>query len=137
MGRPRIVGVDFGLARVGLAVSDPLAVFAQPHGAFSPKSALAELEQIHQEDGIDTLVLGWPLELDGLEGPATDMVRAYEVRLRKTFPEIEIVRCDERFSSAEATETIVASGAKKKKRQEKGVVDAVAAAIILQRYLDQ
>ncbi len=137
MERPRIVGVDFGRVRVGLAVSDPLALFAQPLGAFSPKSALAELEQIHARDGIEKLVLGWPFELDGSEGQAVEAVRGFESRLRKAFPSIQIVRCDERFTSKEATETIVASGAKKRKRRKRGVIDAVAAAIILQSYLDQ
>jgi len=137
MRRPRIVGVDFGRIRVGLAISDPLVVFAQPLGAWSPTIALAELEQIHLRDGIEKLVLGWPFELDGSEGPAIEAVRAYESRLRKAFPDLEIIRSDERFTSREATETILASGVRKKKRREKGIVDAVAAAIILQSYLDQ
>jgi len=122
---------------VGIAVSDPLSLFAQPLGAFSPKNALAKLEQIRGGEGIEKLVLGWPYELDGNEGPAVDAVRSFESRLMKTLPGIEIIRWDERFSSKEATETIVASGARKSKRREKGVVDAVAAAIILQSYLDQ
>ena len=137
MKRPRVIGVDFGRARVGIAVSDPLMLFAQPLGAFSPKNALAQLEQIRGQEGIEKLVLGWPYELDGHEGPAVDAVRSFESRLLKAFPGIEIVRWDERFSSKEATEAIVASGARKSKRREKGVVDAVAAAIILQSYLDQ
>ena len=137
MRRPRIVGVDFGRVRVGLAVSDPLIVFAQPLGAFSPTFALAELEQIHLRDGIEKLVLGWPFELDGSEGPAIEAVRTFESRLRKAFPDLEIIRWDERFTSKEATNTIIASGVKKSKRREKGIVDAVAAAIILQGYLDR
>lgn len=137
MKQPRIVGVDFGTARVGIAVSDPLLLFAQPLGAFSPKIALSELELIQRRDGIGKIILGWPFELDGGEGKAVDAVRSYESRLLKAFPGLEIIRWDERFSSKEAVETIVASGAKKNKRREKGVVDAVAAAIILQSYLDQ
>ena len=137
MGRPRIIGVDFGRVRVGLAASDPLNIFAQPLGAFSQTSALAELEQILHRDGIEKLVLGWPYELDGSEGQAIEAVRVYESRLRSAFPDVEIIRWDERFTSKEATETIIASGARKRKRREKGIVDAVAAAIILQSYLDQ
>jgi len=137
MGRSRVVGIDFGLARVGLAVADPLGVFAQPIGAFSPESAIAELEQLHGRDGIGTVVLGWPLKLDGTESEIIGDVKTFERRLQKSFPDVEIVRWDERFSSKEAEETILASGARKKKRRQKGNIDAVAAAIILQSYLDQ
>lgn len=136
MGQPRIVGVDYGQVRVGLAVADPLSLFAQPLGAFSPESAVAELEQIRARDGIGKVVLGWPLELDGTEGESVQAVRAFEKRLKKALPGVEVERWDERLSSREAASAMVASGARKSKRREKGNIDAVAAAIILQSYLD-
>jgi putative Holliday junction resolvase len=137
MLRARIVGVDFGRARVGIALSDPLSKFAQPVGAFSPNQALEEIEKIRTRDGIATIVLGWPLELDGSEGESTQAVAAYQKRLEKTFPGLDIVRWDERLSSREAKRVIAASGLRKSRRREKSNVDAVAAAIILQSFLDQ
>ena len=137
MGQERIVAIDYGHVRVGLAVSDPLSIFAQPLGAYAPKEAITELELIAADQGITKIVLGWPLELDGREGASVDAVKAFERRLRRSFPDIDIIRWDERFSSKEAEEVIAASGARRSKRQEKGNVDAVAAAIILQSYLDQ
>ena len=112
-------------------------MFAQPAGAFSPAHALVELEQIDKTEGISKVVLGWPLELDGSEGPAVEAVIGFEKRLRRTLPDVQIVRWDERFSSKEAGQALVASGARKKTRQTKGNIDAMAAAIILQSYLDQ
>jgi putative Holliday junction resolvase len=137
MGRPRIVGVDYGSVRVGLAMSDPMKMFAQPVGTFSPTAAIETLEQIQTHDGIDLIVLGWPIELDGTEGSAVEAVRKFEKRLKKRLAGVSVVRWDERMTSKEAQRTILASGARKKKRRQKGNVDAVAAAIILQGYLDE
>ena len=137
MGQARIVAIDYGRARVGLAVSDPLSIFAQPTGAYPPKQVLSELEQIAEDDGITLIVLGWPYELDGTEGQSVEAVKAFEKRLKTTLPDVKIVRWDERFTSKEAERAIIASGASRKKRREKGNVDSVAAAILLQSYLDQ
>jgi putative Holliday junction resolvase len=137
MNRPRIVGVDFGRARVGLAVSDPLLHFAQPLDAFPPAEAIRQLEQINGREGISKVILGWPLQLDGSEGEAVEQTKAFETRVRKRLPDVEIVRWDERFSSKEAAAALLASGAKKSVRRKKENVDAMAAAIILQTYLDQ
>lgn len=137
MRRARVVGVDFGRVRIGIAVSDPLTTFAQPVGAFPAQQAIEQLEQIRFRDGIATIVLGWPLQLDGTEGESARQVAEFEEKLRNVFPGIEIVRWDERLSSLEARRAILASGAKRRQRRIKGNVDAVAAAIILQSYLDQ
>jgi putative Holliday junction resolvase len=136
MRRARIVGVDYGRARVGIALSDPLGMFAQPVGTFSPADALEQIERIRAREGVRLVVLGWPIGLDGSTGPATDDVAAYETRLRKSFPGLEIVRWDERLSSREAGRVVADSGIKRSRRRQKGNIDTVAAAIILQSYLD-
>lgn len=132
----RIVGVDFGARRTGIAVSDPLRLFAHPRGTFSPREALAELQRINATDGIELIVLGWPLAPDGEEGPAVERVRAYEREIRLALPAVTIMRWDERYTSAEAKELLIAAGVPKKRRSEKGRVDAAAAAVILQSYID-
>ena len=135
--RPRIVAVDYGTKRVGLAVADPLRLFAQPLGTYPPDEAVERLRTLYREEGVEALVVGWPLTPDGEEGAATERVRPYFNRLRNAFPGVTVVAWDERFSSARAKEAIRASGAGRKARRDKGRVDRAAAAIILQEYLDE
>ncbi|MDX1531153.1 MAG: Holliday junction resolvase RuvX [Rhodothermales bacterium] len=135
--RPRIVAVDYGTKRVGLAVADPLRLFAQPLATHSPDEAVAALRRLHTEEGIETLVVGWPLTPEGEEGAAVERVRPFFNRLRNAFPGVEVVAWDERFSSRRATEAIRAAGARQKARRDKARVDRAAAAIILQEYLDE
>lgn len=132
----RIVGVDFGTKRAGIAVADPLHLFAQPAGAFSPADAVVELQRIQQEDGLKTIVIGWPLTEAGAEGASVQRVKEYIARLERALPGVEIVRWDERFSSEAARRKIAEAGPRKGARGRKGRVDAAAAAIILQEYLD-
>ncbi len=134
---PRIVGVDYGTKRVGLAVADPLRLFAQPLATHTPDGAVAALRALRDREGIETLVVGWPLTPGGEEGVATERVQPFLNRLRKAFPEADIVTWDERFSSAQAKEAIRAAGAGRKARRDRARVDRAAAAIILQEYLDQ
>ena len=135
--RPRLVAVDYGTKRVGLAVADPLRLFAQPFGTFAPDEAVEALRALHRDEGIETIVVGWPLTPEGEEGAATRRVEPYFNRLRNAFPGVEVVRWDERFSSARAKEAIRAAGAGRKARRDKGRVDRAAAAVVLQEYLDE
>ncbi len=136
MTAPRLVAVDYGKKRVGLAVADPLRIFARPFGTFAPGEAVAALQRLHADEGIETLVVGWPLLPDGSEGEATTWVQAFIERLRAALPGVEIVRWDERYTSVRAKEAIRAAGARRKARRDKARVDAAAAAILLQEYLD-
>ncbi len=134
--RGRIVGIDFGLKRTGLAAADPLRMFARTLGTYSPEESLVVLEKLDKTEGIDLIVLGWPLTPEGEEGAAVDRVRSYERRLRKALPNVSVERWDERNTSIEARELMIEAGVRKKRRSEKGRVDAEAAAVILQSYLD-
>lgn len=132
----RIVGVDYGKKRVGIALADPLRIFARPYGTFRPGEAVAALERLEAEEGIEVIVVGWPMTLEGEAGEATRFVQPFINRLRKALPGVEVVKQDERFSSERAKEAIRAAGAKRKARRDKARVDAAAAALILQDYLD-
>jgi len=132
----RIVSVDFGKKRVGIAIADPLRLFTQPFGTFSPDRSLDVLKEIHADEGIDTIVLGWPLTLEGEEGAATRFVEPFYNRIRKALEGVEIIKWDERFSSEVARESIRSAGVGRKGRRDKARVDAAAAAVILQEYLD-
>lgn len=94
------------------------------------------LKRIERDEGIEKVVLGLPLTPEGEEGPAVDRVLAYERRLRKTLPNVPVERWDERNTSIEARELMIEAGVPKKRRREKGRLDAEAAAVILQSYLD-
>lgn len=136
--RPRIVGIDYGRKRVGLAVADPLRLFAQPRGAYPPHKALEELQRISEEEGLEAIVIGWPLTLEGETGEATEAVQAFIGQLQETLPDVQIVRRDERYTSEMAKDAIREYGRRWKghPKDQKGRVDAAAAALILQDYLD-
>jgi putative Holliday junction resolvase len=129
--------VDYGTKRVGLAVADPLRLFAQPLGTYPPDEAVERLRALHRTDGLETLVVGWPYTPDGEEGAAVERVRPFFNRLRNAFPGVELVAWDERFSSTRAKEAIRAAGAGRKARRDRERVDRAAAAVILQEYLDE
>ena len=132
MPEPRIVAVDYGTKRVGVAVADPLRLFAQPFGTFSQAEAVEQLRRLQAEDGLAVIVLGWPLTETGEEGKATARVQQYANRLRNALPGVEIVKWDERYTSELAKEKLREAGG----RHTKGRVDAAAAGVILQEYLD-
>ncbi len=133
----RCVGVDYGTKRVGIAVSDPLWMFAQPHGTYSPRDALQQLRAIESEDGVAVAIVGWPLLPDGSEGRATEAVSAFIRRLKKAIPTVVIVKWDERYTSEVARDRIREAGPRSRWKGTKGRVDAAAASIILQEYLDE
>lgn len=132
----RIVGIDFGTKRTGIAVADPLGLFAQPLGTFNPDEAVNELTRLARDVGIALLVLGWPLDPDGSEGEAVKRTASFERRILKALPGVRIERMDERYTSAEAGELMRRAGVPKRQRGSKERLDAASAAVILQSYLD-
>jgi putative Holliday junction resolvase len=133
----RVVGIDVGTKRVGLAVADPLRLFARPHGTYSPDEALDTLRSFHEEAGIERIVVGWPLTEDGTAEDATEMVQTFVDRIRETLGAVEIVREDERYTSEIAKDLLREAGVAQPGRYDKGRVDAAAAAVILQGYLNR
>lgn len=133
---PRIVGIDYGTKRVGIAVSDPLKLFARPVGTCAPHEVLDRVATIEDQLGVETIVVGWPLRLNGDESTATSMVQPLIDRLGSRFPDIHIIRWDERFSSERAKQALYDAGVSRKARRSKDRVNAAAAAVILQEYLD-
>ncbi len=133
----RIIGIDVGGKRVGLARSDPFKSFASPVGTFSPDESFDEIErQIKSAGPVTGFVIGWPLTPQGDRTHATGLVEEYINKLKKKFPNIEIFMIDERFSSRDARKILVESGVPKKKRSKKGRVDQAVAAYLLQQFLE-
>lgn len=136
-GSARVVGIDYGTRRVGIAKSDPFLMFAQPVGTYAPDKAVEVVCAIAAEDGLHAIVIGWPLDNDGHENTATARVDAYVARLRGAIPDLDVVRWDERGSSRAALGELIRAGAGRKQRGRTGAKDRVAAALILQEYLDE
>jgi putative holliday junction resolvase len=131
----RIIGIDVGTKRIGLAQSDPTRTFASPVGTFSEIDLFKKLKETEQF--IELAIIGWPLSMRGHEGTSTQMVQEFVKRFSNKFPSIEVELLDERFTSTMANKSIVETVSSRKKRQEKGLVDTVAASILLQSYLDR
>lgn len=136
ISKGRILGVDVGSKRVGLARTDPMRTFATPIGTFSPEDSFVEIERQVQMDGpVKGIVVGWPLTPQGKRTTSTDLVVQYINALKNKYKGIEIYKMDERFSSIEAMEILEESGVPKKRRNQKGRLDQAAAALILQQFL--
>jgi putative Holliday junction resolvase len=132
----RILAIDYGRKRIGLAISDPLGITAQPLPTIvekSPEKVFQRLAGIIQDMEVEEVVVGLPLQLDGLEGLAAQEVKRFAQTLSKTLS-VPVRLADERLTSALATKLLTLSGYRGKKKKEK--VDTVAAQAILQTYLD-
>lgn len=132
----RILAIDFGLRRTGLAVTDPMQIIASPFQAVESGNLISFLESYFMKEEVELIVVGDPKNLDGTANPLSQQVHKLVRELEKKFPEKKVVMVDERFTSKMAQQSIMQSGLKKKDRREKSLTDIVSAALILQHYLD-
>ncbi len=133
----RILAIDYGLKRIGLALSDPLKIFAYPFKTLSNDNKFFYvLKELVDIQGITEIVVGYPLKENGEKSSSTLEVEKFVLRLKENF-KIDIILRDERYTSELAKQNILQSVTKKKKRQDKGLVDRNAASIFLQEYLDE
>lgn len=135
---PRILAIDLGTKRTGLAVTDPLKMLANPLETIETSKLLDYIKAYISKEEVDTLVLGLPTRLNGQDNEMTPKVMAMKGQLEKSFPNQKVELIDERFTSKMAMQSMIAMGSKKKDRREKaGNLDKVSAAIILQSYLER
>ncbi len=131
----RIVGLDLGMVRIGVAVSDPLGTFAQGVAQWDARSDwLCNLGDLLRSTGASTVVVGLPIREDGTRGPSALKVEENMRQIRETFPDVTIIPVDERYSSTIANQVLIQGDLSRKKRR--AVVDKLAASVILQTYLD-
>ncbi len=133
----RILGIDYGRARVGVAQSDPLQLFASPLETVPAAKIIDYLQKIASAEKVVRFVVGYPMNLDGRPSEAAADVDAFLVRLREAFPDVPVELEDERFTSVLAHRAMIDGGMKKSQRRDKASVDRISAAIILQSYLDR
>jgi putative holliday junction resolvase len=132
----RIIGVDFGLKRIGLAVTDPMQIFASPLITVNQEEFYSYLNDYMKKNEVEAFVIGYPVQMNNKPSASVTYINPFIKKLKKTFPEKNIYLADERFTSQMAMKTMIDGGVKKKDRQDKSMVDKISASIILQSYLE-
>ena len=133
----RIIGIDYGRKRVGVAVSDPLGIFASALETVQSAKIIEYLKKYAENEKVVLFVVGYPINMDGKPSEAAKDIDIFLKHLKKTFPEIPVQLEDERFTSVLAHRAMIDGGMKKQDRMKKESVDKISAAIILQSYLDK
>jgi putative holliday junction resolvase len=131
----RIMGIDYGLKRIGIAVTDPLQIIASPLDTVSPDKIFDFIKNYLFTEEIECFVIGEPKRLDDTDADIMPQIRTFAKRLNELFPQIKTVWQDERFTSREAQQIIIQSGIKKMKRRDKTLVDKVSASLILKDWM--
>ena len=133
----KIVAIDFGLKRTGLAITDASNIIASPLTTVDSIHLMTFLMDLVKKENVTTIVMGDPKRLNNEATHITENVYLLKEALQQQFPGLKIVMVDERFTSKMAFQSMIDNGMKKKQRQEKGMIDQISAAIILQSYLTQ
>lgn len=131
----RILAIDYGLKRTGIAVTDELQIIASGLTTVISETAIAFLKDYFSKENVAKVLIGEPKQMNGLASESTPIIEKFVADFKIAFPEMPIVRVDERFTSKMAFQTMIDSGLKKKQRQNKALVDEIAATILLQDYL--
>jgi putative Holliday junction resolvase len=132
----RILAIDYGNKRVGLAVTDPLQLIASPLDTIHSQELVAYVKKYHQQDPLEALVVGMPRTLLNEDTNVTSAVVGLIRTLRRELPDLPVHEIDERFTSRMAHAAMLAGGLSKKDRRDKATVDRVSAALILQSFLE-
>jgi len=132
---PRIMAIDYGKKRTGLAVTDPLQIIATGLTTVETPQLMNFLKEYFKKEPVELILVGEPTNWDDSDTHATPLVREFVTRLKKNFPAIPVQMVDERYTSKMASQAMIDMGMKKQQRRNKALVDEIAATIILQEYL--
>ena len=133
----RILAIDYGRKRVGLAVTDPLQMIANALTTVNTKDIWEFIADYLEKETVDCIVVGYPKQLNNQASDSVRYINPFLGRLTKLYPDMDVKLVDERFTSKMAFQTMIDAGLKKKARQNKALVDTISATIILQSYLEQ
>lgn len=133
----RILAIDYGKKRVGIAVTDPMQITANGLDTVSSADVLDYLQKYFEKEAVEKVIIGLPRQMNGKESESMQYIRPFVLDLEKRFPAMKIEFVDERFTSVLAHKAMLEGGLKKKDRQNKALVDKISATIILQSYLEQ
>ena len=131
----RIMAIDYGTKRVGIAVTDPLQIIATGLTTVHSSELMEFLKKYIEKEDVECIVVGKPKHLDNTPSEADRFIEPFVIHLKRSFPNIKVDRMDERFTSKMAFQTMIDGGLKKKARQNKELVDEISATIILQSYM--
>lgn len=132
----RILALDYGKKRTGIAVTDPLKIIATALATVDTDELVGFLKKYLAQESVEKILIGYPLNLDNSPTDATPLVDKFIPKLQHVFPNISIEKADERMSSRMASQSIATMGLKKKQREQKSLIDVTSAVIILQEYLE-
>lgn len=136
MKHGRILAIDFGLKRTGLAVTDPLQMFAQPMDTIPTGEIISFIENYSKKEKLSEIVVGYPLTLKNELNEIWNFIEIKIREIQSQFPHIEVFVLDERFTSSIAQHAIAVSGLGKEKRKDKNLIDKISAAVLLNNYLE-
>ena len=131
----RILSIDYGLKRTGIAVTDPLQIIATGLTTLHSKELIPFLKEYFIKEQVELIIIGWPTNWDDSATHATPLVEKAIKELQKNFPQMPLKKVDERYTSKMAKDAMLEMGMKKKDRRNKALVDEIAATIMLQEYL--
>ena len=132
---PRILAIDYGLKRTGIAVTDEMQLIASGLTTVESPTLISFLKNYFSQEKVEKVLIGEPKQMNGLPSESAPIIEKFVLEFVKNFPEVNLVRVDERFTSKMAFQTMIDSGLKKKQRQNKALIDEISATIILQDYL--
>lgn len=132
---PRILAIDYGMKRTGIAVTDILQIIASGLTTVPSDTTISFLKDYFSKEEVIKVLIGEPKQMNGQPSESTPIIEKFVTDFRTAFPEMKIERVDERFTSKMAFQTMIDSGLKKKQRKNKALVDEIAATILLQEYL--
>ncbi len=130
------MGIDYGMKKCGIAVTDPQQIIVSPLRTVKTSSMLSFLKIYFAEEPVDKMIFGYPTHKDGKPTYVVDLIEEFKIKLLKQFPEMKVDFQNENFTSLQAKEIMIQSGLSKKQRQDKSRIDKISAVLILQRYLN-
>ena len=133
----RVLCIDYGKKRCGVAATDPLQMIASSLGMVETSTLMNFLKEYQQKENVERLLIGYPVNTDGSATHATPLVQGFITAYKKQFPDIPVTQRDERYTSKMASAEIAQMGLKKKVREKKGLIDEVAAVMLLQEWLSE
>ncbi|ESU22410.1 Holliday junction resolvase-like protein [Flavobacterium enshiense DK69] len=134
---PRILAIDYGMKRTGIAVTDDLQIIASGLTTIPSETVITFLKDYFAKENVAKVLIGEPKQMNGQPSESAPLIEAFVVKFKSAFPEMVLERVDERFTSKMAFQTMIDSGLKKKQRQNKALIDEISATIMLQDYLSR
>jgi putative Holliday junction resolvase len=132
---PRILAIDYGQKRTGIAVTDDMQIIASGLTTVASPTAIAFLKDYFSKENVEVVLIGEPKQMNGEPSESASIIKGFVTHFTNHFPEMKVIRVDERFTSKMAFQTMIDSGLKKKQRQNKALIDEISATIMLQDYL--